>query len=56
MYETPEGKEGITVSIDVAKLEETFERYTLDLPYCYLQILDYLEYDIVNARTVVKAV
>lgn len=56
MYETPEGKEIKRIEIDVIRLEELFERYALDLPYQYLSILDYLEYDIVKASAVVKAV
>ncbi len=56
MYETQDGKEIERIEIDVSRLEELFERYALDLPDQYLSILDYLEYDIVNASTVVKVV
>lgn len=54
MYLTQEEKEIKTISIEVFELEELFERYALDIPYRYLSILDYLEYDIVNASTVVE--
>jgi hypothetical protein len=53
-YETPDGKEIKTISIEISKLQEVFEDYAADLPSDLYSILDFLEYDIVNAGEIIR--
>lgn len=51
-YETSEGKKIKIIEIEISELILLFNKYSKQLPYELLSVLDNLEYDLVNIGTV----
>lgn len=51
-YETTNGREIEVIEIEVSELILLFNKYSKQIPYELLHLLDNLEYDLVNMGTV----